>query len=234
MHPFTSFTLWIWVCASSLFLPLGWPLVLLSSTLFIALLSWPAARYRWRFVAWLLIPMALGLWMVHSGWLAHWLTGAPLDTSRHAHALTLWIRLLAIISSAQLWLQYVSTERFISALFASRLPVSFAYLLAGPLLLVEQLRLQLAHIREAQIARGVPLDGNIWQRFTALPALILPLAGQALSDLSIRGAALDLRAFRAVRRRTTLNAPSDSRIQVIIRYGLLVLILIEGGVRWWW
>lgn len=234
MHPFTSFTLWIWVCASSLFLPLGWPLVLLSSALFIALLSWPAARYRWRFVAWLLIPMALGLWMVHSGWLAHWLTGAPLDTRRQAHALTLWIRLLAIISSAQLWLQYVSTERFISALFASRIPVSFAYLLAGPLLLVEQLRLQLAHVREAQLARGVPLDGNLWQRFTALPALILPLAGQALSDLSIRGAALDLRAFRAVRRRTTLNAPRDSHAQVLMRYGLLILILIEGGVRWWW
>lgn len=234
MHPFTSLTIWLWICASALLLPLSWPLVALSGVLFITLLSWPAARYRWRFVAWLMLPMALGLWMVHSGWLAHWLTGAPLDTSRQQHALALWLRLLVIISGAQIWLQYVSTERFISALFASRLPVSFSYLLAGPLLLVEQLRQQLAHIREAQIARGVPLDGNIWQRFSALPALILPLAGQALSELSVRGAALDLRAFRAVPRRTTLNAPADSRTQSMVRYGLLVLILIEGGVRWWW
>jgi len=206
----------------------------LSGAIFIALLSWHAARYRWRFVAWLMIPMALGLWMVHSGWLAHWLTGAPLDTSRQQHALTLWLRLLVIISAAQIWLQYVSTERFICALFASRLPISFSYLLAGPLLLVEQLRQQLSHIREAQIARGVPLDGNIWQRFTALPALILPLAGQALSELSARGAALDLRAFRAVPRRTTLNAPPDSCAQSVVRYGLLILLLIEGGIRWWW
>ena len=234
MHPFTSLTIWLWVCASSLLLPLSWPLVVLSGTLFLALLSWPAARYRWRFVAWLMIPMALGLWMVHSGWLAHWLTGVPLDTRRQQYALSLWLRLLVIISSAQIWLQYVSPGRFISALFASRLPIGFSYLLAGPLLLVEQLRQQLAHIREAQIARGVPLDGNIWQRFCALPALILPLAGQVLSELSVRGAALDLRAFRAVPRRTTLNAPADSRAQSMIRYGLLVLILIEGGVRWWW
>jgi len=234
MHPFTSLTIWLWVSASSLFLSLGWPLVTLSLLSFIALLSWPASRYRWRFVAWLVIPMALGLWMVHSGWLAHWITGAPLDTSRQERALALWLRLVVIISGAQIWLQYVSTERFISALFASRLPASFSYLLAGPLLLVEQLRQQLAHIREAQIARGVPLDGNVWQRFSALPALILPLAGQALSELSVRGAALDLRAFRAVPRRTTLNAPVDSRAQSMVRYGLLLLILIEGGIRWWW
>ena len=234
MHPFTSLTIWLWVCASSLFLPLGLPLVALSGVSFVALLCWPAARYRWRFVAWLVVPMALGLWMVHSGWLAHWITGAPLDTSRQNNALTLWLRLVVIVSGAQIWLQLVPTERFIRALFASRLPASFAYLLAGPLLLVEQLRQQLTHIREAQIARGVPLDGNLWQRFASLPALVLPLAGQALSELSVRGAALDLRAFRAVPRRTTLDAPADSRTQNMARYGLLVLIFIEGSMRWWW
>ena len=234
MHPFTSLTIWLWLCASALLLPLGWPLIVLSGASFIALLAWPAARYRWRFVAWLMIPMALGLWMVHSGWLAHWLTGEPLDTRRQAQAIALWLRLVVILSGAQIWLQYVSTERFIHALFASRLPASFSYLLAGPLLLVDQLRQQLAHIREAQIARGVPLDGNFWQRFTALPALVLPLAGQALSELAVRGAALDLRAFRAVPQRTTLNAPVDSHVQRAVRYGLLGLILIEGGLRWWW
>jgi len=176
MHPFTTLTLWLWLSASGLFLPLGWPLALLAAGTFLALLAWPAARYRWRFVAWLMIPMALGLWMVHSGFLAHWLTGAELNTQRQAWAITLWLRLLVIISGAQLWLQFVPTERFIRALFASRLPPSFSYLLAGPLLLVEQLRQQLSVIREAQVARGVPLDGNAWQRIISLPALVLPLA----------------------------------------------------------
>lgn len=234
MHPFTSLTLWLWLCASVLLLPLGWPLVVLSSATFIALLAWPAARYRWRFVVWLMLPMAAGLWLVHSGWLAHWLTNAPLDTSRQASALALWLRLLAIISGAQLWLQWVPTERFIRALFASRLPASFSYLLAGPLLLVEQLRQQLVSIREAQLARGVPLDGSAWQRLISLPALLLPLAGHTLSELAVRGAALDMRGFRAVPRRTTLTAPRDSRAQRLLRYGLLLLILVEGGIRWWW
>lgn len=47
-------------------------------------------------------------------------------------------------------------QRFIRALFASRLPPGVAYLFAGPLLVVEQLKQQLAIIHEAQCARGVP------------------------------------------------------------------------------
>lgn len=205
LHPFTALMLWLWLSAGVLFLPFGLPLMIAAAAVTLILLIWPAARYRLKFVAWLMIPLAAGLWLIHSGWLAHWLTGAEPDNSRQMAAMALWLRLPAIISGAQLWLQYVPTERFIRALFASRLPAGFAYLLAGPLLLAEQLRRQLGTIREAQIALGVPLDGNILQRLLSLPAL--PLAGQTLSELAMRGAALDMRGFRAVSRRTTLNAP---------------------------
>ncbi len=55
-------------------------------------------------------------------------------------------------------MQYVPVQCFIRALFASRLPPGVAYLFAGPLLVVEQLKRQLAIIHEAQRARGVPLS----------------------------------------------------------------------------
>ena len=234
MHPFTSLTLWLWLSISSLFLPLGWPLMLLGLCTFAALLLWPASRYRWRFVAWIMLPMAAGLWLIHSGWLAQWLTGEMPLYRQGEKAMALWFRLLIIISASQLWLQYVPTERFIRALFASRLPASFSYLLAGPLLLVEQLRQQLSSIREAQLARGVPLDGHLWQRLASLPSILLPLASNTLGELSIRGAALDMRGFRYAPRRTTLNQPVDSYFQRILRYGFLLLILIEGGLALWW
>ncbi|MBP6122281.1 MULTISPECIES: energy-coupling factor transporter transmembrane component T [Providencia] len=234
MHPFTSLTLWFWLSASVLFLPLGWPLILLSCAIFVVLLSWKSARYRWRFVAWIMLPMAAGLWLIHSGWLAQWLTGETLQNHHQDKAMALWFRLLTIISASQIWLQYVPTERFIRALFASRLPASFSYLLAGPLLLTEQLRQQLSSIKEAQLARGVPLDGNLWQRLISLPTLLLPLASNTLSDLSIRGAALDMRGFRYSPTRTTLNPPADSQYQQRLRYGLLLLILLEGGLALWW
>lgn len=234
MHPFTSLTAWFWLSASSLFLPLSWPLVLLGCSTFIALLLWQPARFRWKFVAWFMLPMGLGLWLIHGGWLAQLLTGETLKNSRPEFALALWFKLLTIISASQIWLQYVPTERFIRALFASRLPASFSYLLAGPLLLAEQLKQQLSIIREAQLARGVPLDGNFWQRCTSLPAILFPLASNTLSELTIRGAALDMHAFRYSAKRTTLNPPVDNLRQVVLRYTLLLMIFIEGGLALWW
>ncbi|WP_369310957.1 energy-coupling factor transporter transmembrane component T [Providencia rettgeri] len=234
MHPFTSLTLWLWLSASAFFLPLGWPLILLGCSTFITLLLWRPARYRWKIVVWFMLPMGLGLWLIHGGWLAQLLTGAPLKNSRPEFALALWFKLLVIISGSQLWLQYVPTERFIRALFASKLPASFAYLFAGPLLLVEQFKQQLNTIREAQLARGVPLDGNFWQRCISLPAILFPLVSNTLSELTIRGAALDMHAFRYYAKRTTLNPPADPHWQIGLRYSLLLLIVIEGGLALWW
>lgn len=95
-------------------------------------------------------------------------------------------------------MQYVPVQRFIRALFASRLPPGIAYLFAGPLLVVEQLKRQLTIVHEAQRARGVPLDEGWYQRLRAMPALIVPLTQNALNDLTIRGAALDMRGFGCI------------------------------------
>ncbi|WP_265497549.1 energy-coupling factor transporter transmembrane component T [Providencia rustigianii] len=233
MHPFTSLTLWFWFSASTLMLPLGWALILIAFGAFAAVILCSASFYRWKFIAWIMLPMAAGLWLIHGGWLSELLTGSPPPIAQQQKAMALWFRLLAIISASQLWLQYVPTERFIRALFASRLPASFAYLLAGPLLLVEQLRQQLSSIREAQLARGVPLDGNFWQRLTSLPTLLLPLASNALSELTVRSAALDMRAFRYTKNRTTLNPPIDSLFQKRLRIGMFSLLFIEGGLAIW-
>lgn len=92
---------------------------------------------------------------------------------------------------------------------------------------------QLAIIHEAQRARGVPLDEGWYQRLRAMPALIVPLTQNALNNLAIRGAALDMRGFRLHRTRTTLWAPKDSVLQRVAWYGMVLLILAEAGV-WIW
>lgn len=180
-----------------------------------------------------MFSLGAGLWLVHGGWLTEWLSGTPRSPERWTHAITLWLRILAIVSTSQLWMQYVPVQRFIRALFASRLPPGVAYLFAGPLLVVEQLKRQLAIIHEAQRARGVPLDEGWYQRLRAMPALIIPLTHNALNDLAIRGAALDMRAFRINNRRTTLWAPADSPLQRVARYAMILLMLAEFGA-WIW
>lgn len=233
MHPFTSLTLWALAACSTLLLPTDVILPLYSGAAFLCLAGVKATRQRAKYVAWLMLSLGFGLWLVHGGWLSEWISGKPRDPQRWAQAITLWLRILAIVSTSQLWMQYVPVRQFIRALFASRLPPGVAYLFAGPLLVVEQLRQQLSIIHEAQRARGVPLDEGWYQRLRAMPALIVPLTHNALNDLAVRGAALDMRAFRLHRRRTTLWAPKDSTFQRMARYSMVFLMLAEAGV-WIW
>ncbi|MFY9995873.1 MAG: energy-coupling factor transporter transmembrane component T [Leclercia sp.] len=233
MHPFTSLTLWALAACTTLLLPAESVLPVYSVATFLCLLTRQSTRRRAKYVALLMLSLGLGLWLVHGGWLAEWISGQPRDPQRWAHAITLWLRILAIVSTSQLWMAYVPVQRFIRALFASRLPPGMAYLFAGPLLVVEQLKRQLAIIHEAQRARGVPLDEAWHQRLRAMPALIVPLTHNALNDLAVRGAALDMRGFRLHRTRTTLWAPQDSHRQRLMRYGMLLLMVTEMGV-WIW
>jgi energy-coupling factor transport system permease protein len=101
-------------------------------------------------------PFRVGLWLVHGGWFTEWISGQRANLN-WADAVTLWLRILAIVSTSQMWMQYVPVARFMRALFASACRRR-CYLFAGPLLVVEQLKRQLAIIHEAQRARGVPLD----------------------------------------------------------------------------
>nr|WP_318383974.1 energy-coupling factor transporter transmembrane component T [uncultured Enterobacter sp.] len=233
MHPFTSLALWGVVACSALLMPAGLVLTTLSTTAFAALLLCRQTRKRARYVAWLLFSLGVGMWLVHGGWLVFWLSGQPRDPADWHRAVVLWQRILTVVSTAQLWMAYVPLRQFIRALFASRLPPGLAWLLSGPLLIVEQLKQRLASIHEAQRARGVPLDGRWYQRVRAIPALIVPLTHGALNDVAVRGAALDMRAFRLHRTRTTLWAPVDSPLQRSLRYAMLAFMLAETGV-WLW
>ncbi|EFE0748556.1 ECF transporter S component [Escherichia coli] len=218
---------------TTLILPAQTILPIYSAATFFCLIALKATRRRAKYVVWLMFSLGAGLWLVHGGWLPEWLSGTPRSPERWSHAITLWLRILAIVSTSQLWMQYVPVQCFIRALFASRLPPGVAYLFAGPLLVVEQLKRQLAIIHEAQRARGVPLDEGWYQRLRAMPALIIPLTHNALNDLAVRGAALDMRAFRIHNRRTTLWAPADSTLQRVARYTMILLMLTEFGA-WIW
>ena len=118
MHPFTSLTLWALAACTTLLLPAQTVLPVYSASTFLCLLVMTSTRRRAKYVAWLMFSLGMGLWLVHGGWLTEWISGQPRDPQRWAHAVTLWLRILAIISTSQLWMQYVPVQRFIRALFA--------------------------------------------------------------------------------------------------------------------
>lgn len=233
MHPFTSLTLWLWFSVTASVLPppwlWGWSLLPL-----LALIVLPGARAGLKLVLAVMLPLGLGLYLVHGPWLRILLGGAAqLPASEAFPILPLWCRLFACLASAQLWLRTVSTERFVHALFASRLPIALAYLCCGPQLLKEQLGHQLRAIKEAQLARGVPFDGHPLARLRATLPLLSPLVGQALSELATRSMALDLRGFRSQPTRTRVVELPQRHYEPLLRYLLLWLALLEIVWRWW-
>ena len=232
MHPFTSLALWLWFSVTASVLPppwlWGWSLLPL-----LALMVLPGARSRVKLVLAVMLPLGLGLYLVHGPWLRILLGMPEAPVSETFPILPLWCRLLACLASAQLWLWAVSTERFVHALFASRLPIALAYLCCGPLLLKEQLGHQLRAIKEAQLARGVPFDGHPLARLRATIPLLSPLVGQALSELATRSMALDLRGFRSQPTRTRVVEIPQRHHEPLLRYLLLVLVLLEIVWRWW-
>lgn len=233
LHPFTALTIWAIVAIQALLLPLNTALICLAISILACLIIWQPSRHRLRYVLWLMLPMALGIWLVHGGVL-HSLMGNPTSSVGQKHAFTIWWRLLIIFSAAQIWMQYTPIITMVQALFASRLPIGFSYLLASPLLLVQQLGQQIKLIKEAQLARGVRLDGNVFQRGKAFTALLFPLINNTFANISMRISALDSKGFRYPIKRSNLWAPKDSHQQKSFRYLCIILLMIEviGVILW--
>ena len=103
---------------------------------------------------------------------------------------------------------------------------------AGPLLLKEQLKQQLAAIKEAQSASGVSFDGTLIQRLKTIVPLLSPLLLQSLNDLTTRSSALDARAFRRYPHRTVLKPIFEHRWEPFLRVFLLFCLLVVGGACW--
>jgi energy-coupling factor transport system permease protein len=225
MHPFTGLALllpavllaWRIDSPSGMLAMLALPLAVLSFR--------PQGRQRLRQWFGVLMPLALGLLLVHGRWLDSWPDGAAGDRGAALLlAARLWLRVAFVLACALLWLSSTPPERLVRALLASRLPPGAAYLLASPLLLAEQLKARLAAIAQAQAARGVDVGAPWFRRWRSLLALAMPLLVWTLSDVGERAAALDARAFRSRTRRTTLDAP-----RISLRDRSLMLLALTGA-----
>lgn len=69
MHPFTSLTLWALAACTTLLLPAQTVLPVYSAATFLCLLALKSTRRRAKYVAWLMLSLGVGLWLVHGGWL---------------------------------------------------------------------------------------------------------------------------------------------------------------------
>ena len=195
VSPALSFGLWLFWVGGALVLPPFPCLPVLCAVPLLMLAVRPGARRRLKAVLWMMGSLGLGLWLVHGGALSAWIPGGTSVPGRGAWAFSLWMRIFVVVSSGQLWLEAVTVPRLVESLLFGPVPVRFGYLIASPLLLAEQIKLRWEQIREAQLARGIAVNGSFPERVASLHALLFPLVMGLLNDLSSRSAALDMKAF---------------------------------------
>ncbi|MAC80511.1 MAG: hypothetical protein CML66_20875 [Rhodobacteraceae bacterium] len=183
-------------------------------------------------------PLALALFVVHGLLVDHGgrfdMLGLNLSRDGLIYMLRIIGRIAVLLTGSLLFVTTTHPARLLKSLDGHGFSPGVAYVIASPLLLLEPFTQRAKAIREAQMARGLDLQGSLMTRIRAFPALLMPLVTLALADIDHRAQVLDGRGFRAKPRRTVLDAPADSRAQRAARWIILgsTPFLIIGGILW--
>lgn len=145
-----------------------------------------------------------------------------------AYAAMLGGRISLMLAASLLFVATTHPSTLLRSLDSAGLPPGISFLLATPLLLIDEFTARAGAIRDAQQARGMRVD-TAADRIRALKQLTVPLITLALADAQERSSVLTSRAFRAYPRRSVLEPPSDSLTQKYLRYGLCALVFLVFG-----
>lgn len=115
-------------------------------------------------------------------------------------ALVAGLRLLGVGMIFFLFFQTTPPEDLSNALIKIGLPYGFTFVLSASMQFVHVLSRRAALVRDAQRARGIPLDGGI-KAILHLPALFGPLLIQAFKLADELAEAMEARGFGAPHRR---------------------------------
>lgn len=131
-------------------------------------------------------------------------------------------RLLVIASTGLLVVYATHPADLALALVQAGAPSSLAYIVVTAIQLLPEMQANATGILNAQQARGLETEGKLSVRIAAFLPLLAPLIYGALENVQERALALDARAFRASRPKTSWRELHDSQFQRVLRL-LLVL-----------
>ncbi len=138
---------------------------------------------------------------------------------------------LMVIAGAGLVLVYSTHPADLAlALVQAGAPYSLAYIVVTAIQLLPEMQARVQRILNAQQARGLETEGSLRVRLAALVPLTAPLIYGALESVQERALALDARAFRAPRRKTSWRELHDSGGQRALRYALTGFAVLLVGL----
>jgi energy-coupling factor transport system permease protein len=140
-------------------------------------------------------------------------------------ALVAGLRLLTIGTVFFLFFQTTAPEDLANALVKLGTPYAFAFVLTASMQFVPVLARRAANIRDAQRARGIPLDGGL-VAIRHLPALVGPLLIQAFKLADELAEAMEARGFGAPGRRFRREPQFGLTDWSVVAVSVAVLVVV--------
>ena len=142
-------------------------------------------------------------------------------------------RIMAMVSSFLLLLLTTHPSTLMGDLTNRGLPGVFAYVITSTLQIIPQMRLKADKIIDAQSSRGLETTGSLLTRVKALIPLVRPLVFGSLVEVEERTIAIEARAFTSPTVKVPLIDIPDPKVEKVLRWILLGLMIIALGSRIW-
>lgn len=196
-----------------------------------------------KFILGFAIPITLMLLFIHGFYSSKNVTYiadlgfAKLGLEGTMYAIKIVGGLLVFLGSVYIMTTTTYPGKLVTALIDAGMSPKVGYLILASLNVVPQMQRRMAIIKEAQMARGVEVDGNLFTRATAYVPLIGPLVMSSLVDVQERAMTLETRGFGAKGIRPTsyveaVQTPVDRFLERLLVVFLGVTVITSIAVRY--
>jgi energy-coupling factor transport system permease protein len=160
----------------------------------------------------------------------------PLQIKVHGFmfAALISLRFLTMLSCFYLLMSTTHPSDLVFNLERRGLSPKIAYVILATLQSVGEMQGRAKTIRDVQMCRGVPMEGNLMVRAKAYLPLIGPLVIGSVLNIETRALALEVRGFGSTAKKSFLEEIREAPWERGVRYALLSLPVLQLIVRLVW
>jgi len=142
------------------------------------------------------------------------------------------MRIFVMVSAFTFMLLTTHPSELMSDLTRRGLPGQFAYVIISTLQILPQMQAKAQTIISAQRSRGLDTESSFVKRMGSLTPLIGPLVFGSLAEVEERAIAIEARGFTSKKVKTSLHEIPDSKLDQVIRWGLVILVVVSIILNW--
>src|SRR5918992_1012971 len=142
------------------------------------------------------------------------------------YGLLVFFRVLAVVCAVSITVFSTHPKAMMVAFTDKGLSPKLAYVFMASLQFVPEMQRRARTIVEAQQARGLDLQANLWRRLQALLAMMIPLLTGALISVETRSLALEARGFSRKGVRNHLIEVPDRTTDRVIRWSMAAIVVL--------